>query len=52
MATYDTANERLERKVGSKHRQISAYEYIDQFKQKELLVIKLKEAGQHGELVM
>ena len=65
-AAYGTAKERLERKFGGKRRQISLYyEEIDQFKQirpnhskdleqyadlLELLVIKLKEAGQLGEL--
>ena len=64
---YDAAKERLERKFGGKRRQISIYyEDIDQFKQVrpnhskdleqyadllELLVIQLREAGQHGELV-
>ena len=66
-AAYDAAKERLERKFGGKRRQISIYyEDIDQFKQVrpnhskdleqyadllELLVIQLRETGQHGELV-
>ena len=65
-AAYDAAKERLERKFGGKRRQISIYyEEIDQFQQirtnhskdleqyadlLELLVIKLKEAGQLSEL--
>ena len=65
-AAYDAAKERLERKFGGKRRQISLYyEEIDQFQQirpnhskdleryadlLELLVIKLKEGGQLGEL--
>ena len=66
-AAYDAAKERLERKFGGKRRQISIYyEDIDKFKQVrpnhskdleqfadllELLVIQLKGAGQHSELV-
>ena len=48
---YEAAKERLERKYGGRRRQIKIYlDELEQFRQVNLNIINLKEAGQYHEL--